>query len=81
MENFDYYSDRKFCPTCNDYVPYLMSVEHSFCIECGGRVKLFSKDDWQSFHESLSAKRPKAAARAKTRTKSPPNQAFPRDRL
>ena len=59
MENFDYYSDRKHCPSCNEYVPYLMSIEHSFCTHCGGEVRLFSNEDWQSFNESLTARRPK----------------------
>ena len=59
MDPLDYYSDRKFCPACAKYVPYLMSIERSFCVECGGEVRLFSQDDWKSFHESLAAKRPK----------------------
>jgi hypothetical protein len=59
MDNLDYYSDHKFCPTCDKYVAYLMSVEHSYCVECGAEVRLFSADDWTQFNESLSAKRPK----------------------
>jgi len=59
MDNLDYYQDKKWCPTCEDYVTYLMSVEHSFCVECGGEVRLFSKEDWDSFHEALKSKRPK----------------------
>lgn len=54
MDNFDYYADRKFCPTCNDYVHYLMSVEHSYCVHCGERVRLFSKEDWETFNENLA---------------------------
>jgi len=59
MENLDYYSDRKFCPQCNDYVHYLMSIEHSYCVSCGGEVRLFSEDDWASFNEAIQAKRPR----------------------
>lgn len=59
MENLDYYSDRKFCPQCNDYVHYLMSIEHSFCAECGSEVRLFSENDWTAFNESIQAKRPR----------------------
>ena len=60
MNRFDYYSDRKHCTTCNAYVPYLMSIEHSYCVHCGSEVRLFSQQDWESFHTNLSAKRPKA---------------------
>lgn len=59
MDHPDYYSDRKFCSHCNAYVPYLMSVEHSYCAQCGNEVRLFSQDDWESFNESMQARRPK----------------------
>ena len=36
-----------------------MSIEHSFCVECSGEVRLFSKEDWESFHDSLQARKPK----------------------
>jgi hypothetical protein len=48
MNRFDYYSDRKFCPTCDSYVSYLRSIEHSYCVQCGGEVRLFSKEDWEN---------------------------------
>lgn len=59
MERFDYYTDRKFCPSCRTYVAYLMSIEHSYCAQCGCEVRLFSEEDWRSFNDSLQAKRPK----------------------
>jgi hypothetical protein len=59
MEYGDYYDDRKFCTTCNGYVPYLISMDHSYCVECGGVVRLFSEDDWDTFNESLKARRPR----------------------
>jgi len=59
MEPLDYYNDRKFCPTCRDYRPYLMSVSKSYCVECGGEVRLFSETDWAEFHESMAAKKPR----------------------
>jgi len=59
MDNLDFYNDRKFCPSCDKYVSYLMSIEHSFCVDCGTEVRLFSGNDWQEFNDSLSAKRPK----------------------
>ena len=59
MEFGDFYDDRKFCTQCNDYVPYLMSMDHSYCVECGGQVRLFSKADWTEFNESMKSARPK----------------------
>ena len=74
MEPIDYYNDQKYCPSCEDYVPYLMSVEHSYCTCCGGEVRLFSKTDWENFQNGLSAKRPKGGRpRKKTTTKSNPS--------
>ena len=54
MDNIDFYSDRKYCPDCDEYVHYLMSVEHSYCVQCGARVRLFSKDDWENFNEGIT---------------------------
>ena len=68
MEPIDYYNDQKFCPTCDDYVSYLMSVEHSYCTRCGNEVRLFSKDDWENFQNGLSAKRPKGGRPRKKNT-------------
>lgn len=59
MDHPDYYSDRKFCAQCNDYVAYLMSLDNSYCAECGGEVRLFSESDWQVFNESMQSRRPK----------------------
>lgn len=54
----DYDTDRKYCPTCGDYVPFLQSLEQSFCIQCGGLVSLFSEDDWTRFRHGLRLMRP-----------------------
>ncbi len=59
MDPLSYYSDKKWCPHCAGYVAYLMSIEHSYCVKCGGEVKLFNQSDWESFHEGLQAKKPK----------------------
>lgn len=59
----DFYSDRKWCPSCEGYVPYLMSVSTSYCVECGGEVRLFSREDWESFAETMQARRPKSRRR------------------
>ena len=59
MEVPDYYTDLKFCPACNKYVSYLMGLEHSYCVECGGRVRLFSESDWALFNDNLTKQKPK----------------------
>lgn len=59
METGNFYSDRKFCTQCRKYVSYLVSLEHSYCCECGARVRLFSDSDWTSFHENLERQRPR----------------------
>ncbi len=55
----DFYNDWKFCPRCSDYVSYLQSMEHSYCVRCGNPVRLFSEADWTLFHESLKDRKPK----------------------
>jgi DNA-directed RNA polymerase subunit RPC12/RpoP len=45
--NGDYYEDLRFCASCKDYVRYLQSPEHAYCVECGKRVVVFSKADQQ----------------------------------
>ena len=57
MDQFDYYSDRKFCADCNTYVPYLMSVDRSYCAQCGQPVRLFSREDWATFNEKLAERK------------------------
>ena len=61
-----FYSNRKWCPACDRYVAYLLSVTSSFCVECGGEVRLLSKVDWESFSESMNARRPGPKRRKKT---------------
>ena len=58
MDN-DFYTDKKWCPSCEEYGPYLMSIEHSYCTSCGSEVRLFSDTDWGTFQDSMSARRPK----------------------
>jgi len=67
MDHIDYYSDRKYCTHCEKYVPYLMSVDHSFCAECGAEVRLFSERDWQAFNQSMADRRPKGGRPRKFR--------------
>jgi DNA-directed RNA polymerase subunit RPC12/RpoP len=57
MEHIDYYSEKKWCGQCGRYVRYLMSVQHSFCAECGSKVGLFSKEDWKKFNEDVDKRK------------------------
>jgi hypothetical protein len=59
METSDFYSDRKYCPDCEQYVPYLCSLDNSYCAICGRAVRLFSKTDWDRFHDSIQERKPK----------------------
>ena len=57
MEQTDFYLERKWCPKCNQYVRYLMSVNHSYCVSCGTQVQLFSKEDAQRFNADLEKRK------------------------
>ena len=59
MASSNFYDDRKYCHDCEGYVPYLMSMDHSFCVQCGEQVKLFSKEDWGHFSEGIQSKKNK----------------------
>ena len=65
MDSNNFYDDRKFCTDCNDYVPYLASIDRSYCIQCGAEVRLFSTEDWERFQNGLG-NRPMAERKAKT---------------
>jgi len=55
MIQSDFFQDKKYCPRCHDYVRYLQSVDASFCVECGAKVRLFSAADKRAFLRSLKA--------------------------
>jgi len=57
MGKQDFYGERKWCEQCKDYVRYLMSIDHSYCADCGNRVKLFSRDDAERFSETVKRHR------------------------
>ena len=40
-----YYRETKWCDACSAQVRYLASVNHSFCVQCGGKVRLFARDE------------------------------------
>ena len=65
----DFYNDQKYCPHCRTYVSYLQSMEHSYCIECGNEVRLFSEKDRDAFHAALNERKPKGGRPRKNRDK------------
>ncbi len=60
MTQRDFYDEKKWCATCRDYVTYMMSVNHSYCAQCGERVKLFNKEDAKGFTEEVQKRKWKA---------------------
>lgn len=69
-----FYADRKWCPCCDTYVAYLMSLDTSFCVECGGEVRLFSKADWTTFSDTMQQRRPRGGRRARSTTAEQPRR-------
>lgn len=67
MQN-DFYNDLKWCDSCGDYERYLMSMEHSYCVECGSKVRLFNEEDWQAFNDKIKASKPKGGRPRKKRS-------------
>ena len=57
MSGTDFQNERKWCDHCNTYVRYLMSVNQSYCAECGGSVRLFSEKDRERFFEDVKKHR------------------------
>jgi len=55
--NTEFYTETKWCEACRRYVGFLMSVDHSYCIDCGGRVRLFSGNDRARFGETVQRHR------------------------
>ena len=57
MDQRDFYREMKWCGQCQNYVRYLMSVNHSYCIDCGSPVRLFSKEDARRFSDDLEKRK------------------------
>jgi len=57
MDYRDFYQEMKWCPKCNGYVRYMMSVNQSFCADCGGPVKIFNKEDLAKFRVDLERRK------------------------
>ena len=53
MDNSEFYRETKWCDACKSYVRFLMSVNHSFCVDCGGRVRMFNREEGSRFAETV----------------------------
>jgi uncharacterized protein (DUF983 family) len=51
----NYYNSKKYCPSCREYVRFLQSIDESFCVACGSKVRLFSTADKRAFLDGLKA--------------------------
>lgn len=49
----EFYDEMKWCEHCHQYVRFLMSVNHSYCVTCGNRVRLFSRQDAKNFQDDV----------------------------
>ncbi|MFN6192764.1 MAG: hypothetical protein ACK5BN_02960 [Planctomycetota bacterium] len=52
-----YYEETKWCGACDREVRFLMSVNHSFCIQCGGTVTMFRRAAGSAFGERVQRHR------------------------
>lgn len=52
-----FYTEHKWCEACSGYVRYLMSVNRSYCADCGGQVRLFSGKDGEHFQDRVQRNR------------------------
>lgn len=51
--NSEFYNEQKWCEHCKEYVRFMMSVNFSYCVDCGNRVRLFSRRDTKDFHDTV----------------------------
>ena len=49
----DFDREMKWCDACKAKVRFLMSVNHSFCVDCGGKVRMFSREESLLFAETV----------------------------
>jgi hypothetical protein len=54
MSQPGFYEDKRYCPQCAAYVPYLIALEAAYCASCDQRVCLFSDSDRLEFTRSLA---------------------------
>ncbi len=53
----DFERETKWCEACSTQVRFLMSVNASYCVCCGSKVRLFSKPERARFAESVQKKK------------------------
>lgn len=59
MGTSNFYNETKWCEACGDYVNFLLSLDHSYCVKCGAQVRLYSEADWTQVNEQMAARKPK----------------------
>lgn len=52
-----FYDETKWCSACNRDVRFLMSVNHSFCVDCGHTVTMFRREAGSAFGERVQRHR------------------------
>jgi len=57
MADTEFYRELKWCDACRKQVRFLMSVNHSFCVQCGGKVRMFSREESLRFAETVQRHR------------------------
>jgi hypothetical protein len=53
MDAPEFYKEQKWCERCQHYVRFLMSVNQSYCVDCGSRVRLFNRDDARRMQDQV----------------------------
>lgn len=69
MDSLDFYGEKKWCEHCQQYVLYLMNVHHSYCVECGHEVHLFSAEDRARFNANMEANQQNRQQRGRSKRK------------
>lgn len=57
-QSFNFYDERKFCPSCEKYVHFLQNIHHSYCVDCGSVVHLMSQKEFEQMNAELQARKP-----------------------
>jgi predicted amidophosphoribosyltransferase len=52
-----FYRETKWCGSCSAQVRYIASVDHSYCVQCGGKVRLFAPEQRQALAEAAKLHR------------------------
>lgn len=53
----DFDRETKWCETCKSQVRFLASISASYCVACGGKVRLFSPAESVRFAEGVQRKK------------------------